>query len=90
MENRAPRCRTSTETCRTIQFLVSRGADVTALDRSGDSSAELAASQGHLDCVIFLEEHGGKKIGDDEAHHQKAIEDKVRDDIKEMECKLPQ
>jgi hypothetical protein len=69
---------------RTIQFLVSSGADVNALDRSGDSPVELAVSGGHEECAKFLQEHGGKRIRGDEAQHQKASEDKVRDDIEEM------
>ena len=56
----------------TVRFLVSNGADVNALDRAGDSAAELAASQGHQDCVAFLQEHGGKQVRGDEAQHQKA------------------
>jgi hypothetical protein len=74
---------------RTVEFLMSRGADVNALDRSGDSPAELAASSGHQECAIFLQEHGGKRIRGDEAQHQKAIEDKVRDDIEEMNRSRP-
>ncbi|MGB6193233.1 MAG: ankyrin repeat domain-containing protein [Terracidiphilus sp.] len=69
---------------RTIQLLVSMGADVNALDRSGDSPTELAASRRHEDCVAFLEEHGGKRIRGDEAQHQKAIHDKVAEDIEAM------
>jgi Ankyrin repeats (3 copies) len=69
---------------RTIQFLVSSGADVNALDRAGDSPTELAASRGHQECATFLQEHGGKRIRGDEAQHRKAIDDKVRDDIEEM------
>jgi hypothetical protein len=72
---------------RTIQLLVSMGANVNALDRAGDSPTELAASQRHNDCVAFLEEHGGKRIRGDEAQHQKAIHDEVADDIDEMNRK---
>lgn len=74
---------------RTVQFLVSSGADLNALDRSGDSAAELAASRGHQECVSFLQEHGGKRIRGNPAQHQKAIEDKVQDDIDEMNRSLP-
>ncbi len=72
---------------RTIQLLVSMGANVNALDRSGDSPTELAASRGHQDCVAFLEEHSGVRIRGDEAQHQKAIQDKVAEDIEEMDRK---
>jgi hypothetical protein len=74
---------------RTIQFLVSSGGNVNALDRAGDSPAELAASRGHQECVDFLQEHGGKRIRGDEAQHQKAIDDKVQDDIEEMNRSEP-
>ena len=74
---------------RTIQFLVSSGADVNALDRAGDSPAEVAASRGHQECAAFLQEHGGKRISGDEAQHQKAIHDKVHDDIEEMNRSRP-
>jgi len=75
---------------RTVQLLVSIGANVNALDRAGDSPTELAASRGHQDCVGFLEEHGGKRIHRDEAQHQKAIHDKVAEDIEEMNRKRPE
>jgi hypothetical protein len=74
---------------RTIEFLVSSGADVNALDRSGDSPTELAASSGHQESATFLQEHGGKRIRGDEAQHQNAIQDKVRDDIEEMNRSRP-
>jgi hypothetical protein len=74
---------------RTVQFLVSSGADVNALDRSGDSPAELATSRGHQVVATFLQEHGGKRMRGDETQHRKAIEDKVRDDIKEMNSSRP-
>lgn len=60
-----------------------------ALDRAGDSPAELAASRGHQDCKAFLEEHGGKRVRGDEAQHQKAIHAEVQDDIKGMDRSRP-
>lgn len=60
-----------------------------ALDRSGDSPSELAASRGHKECLQYLEEHGGRIIRGSETQHQKAIEDKVRDDIEESERSRP-
>jgi hypothetical protein len=74
---------------RTLHFLVSSGADVNALDRAGDSPAELAASRGHQDCLVLLEEHGGKRIRGDDVQHQKAIHDQVRDDIEQMNHSRP-
>jgi hypothetical protein len=72
----------------TVQFLISSGADVNALDRAGDSPVELAFSRGHQDCATLLQEHGGKRIRGDEAQHQKAIQDKVNDAIKETNRSL--
>jgi hypothetical protein len=69
---------------RLVQYLVSKGANVNALDRSGDSPAELAASRGNQQCLKYLEDHGAKRIRGNETQHQKAIEDKVRDDIEDM------
>lgn len=74
---------------RTIQLLVSSGADVNALDRAADSPTELAASRGHQECASFLQEHGGRSIRGDESQHRKAIEDKVRDDIEDMNRSRP-
>lgn len=68
----------------TVQLFVSKGANVNAQDRAGDSPTEMAASQGHQNCVALLEEHGGKRIRGDEAQHQKAIHDDVADDIEEQ------
>lgn len=70
---------------RLVQFLVSKGANVNALDRSGDSPLELAASRGNNECARFLQDHGGKRIRGDEAQHAKASHDKVQEDIEEME-----
>lgn len=75
---------------RTVKFLVSSGANVNALDRSGDSPAELAASGKHQECVTFLQEHGGERIRGDEAQHQKAIQDNVRDEIEKEKHSRPQ
>jgi len=69
---------------RIVRFLVSNGAEVNALDRAGDSPVELALSRGNQECASFLQEHGGKRIRGDDAQRQKAIEDKVHDDIEEM------
>lgn len=67
---------------RTIQFLISRGADVNALDRSGDSPTELAASQTHQDCVAFLRQYDGKRIRGDVAQRNKAADDQFADSMK--------
>lgn len=70
---------------RTIEYLVSKGADVNALDRSGDSPLELASERGNRPVASFLEAHGAKTIRGNEAQHQKAIHDKVQEDIEELD-----
>jgi Ankyrin repeats (many copies) len=67
-----------------IRYLVSAGADLNALDRSGDSPLELAASRGQVESAKWLASRGAKRIRGDEAQHQKAIHDEVADDIDEM------
>lgn len=59
--------------------LVSKGADINALDRSGDSPLELATSAGEAEAAPFLTEHGAKRVRGDDAQRQKAIEDRVRE-----------
>jgi Ankyrin repeats (many copies) len=68
----------------TLRYLVSKGANINALDRSGDSPLELAASRGNQEAAQFLIERGAERIRGDEAQRQKAIHDKVQDDIKEL------
>ena len=68
----------------TLRYLVSKGADINALDRSGDSPLELAASRGNQEATQFLVERGAKRIRGDDAQRQKAIHDKVHDDIEEL------
>jgi len=67
-----------------LRYLVSKGANINALDRSGDSPTELAAEANHAVALQFLVENGGKRIRGDEAQRQKAIEDQVREDIERM------
>lgn len=66
------------------QYFVSKGSDVNALDRSGDSPLELATEKGHKQVADFLNAHGAKMIHGDETQHQKAIHDQVQEDIDEM------
>ena len=69
----------------TLRYLISREANVNALDRSGDSPLELADSRGNIEAAKFLTEHGAKRILGDKAQHQKAIHDKVKEDIEELD-----
>jgi ankyrin repeat protein len=67
-----------------IRYLVSKGADVNAIDRSGDSPLELAASRDHEEASNFLIERGAKRIRGDEVQRQKAIHDKVQEDMEQL------
>lgn len=69
----------------TLRYLASRGADINALDRFGDSPLELAASRGNDEAARFLMERGGKRIRGDEAQRQKAIHDQVQEDINKLD-----
>jgi hypothetical protein len=69
---------------RTLNYLLSQGADINAVDRYGDSPLELAASRGNHEAVQFLTTRGAKAIKGAEAQRKKAINDQVLDDIREM------
>ncbi len=64
-----------------LRYLISEGANINALDRSGDSPLEVAASRGKEESVQFLTENGAKRLRGDEAQHRKAIDDEVRETI---------
>lgn len=68
----------------TLRYLASKGANVNALDRFGDSPLELAASRGNQKAAEFLIERGAKRIRGDEGRRQKAIHDIVQDDIRQL------
>lgn len=68
----------------TLRYLASKGANVNALDRFGDSPLELAASRGNQKAAEFLIERGAKRIRGDEGQRQKAIHDIVQDDITQL------
>ncbi len=67
-----------------LRYLVSKGASINALDRSGDSPLEVAASADRTDAVRFLTENGAKRIRGDEAQRKKAIDDQVQESIEEL------
>ena len=67
-----------------LRYLVSKGADVNVLDRSGDSPLELAASANHTDAARFLIESGAKRIRGDDAQRKRAIDDRVQESIEEL------
>lgn len=64
-----------------VDDLISMGADVNALDRSGDSPLELATERGQRKAAELLTDHGAKEVRGDDAQRQKAIHDKVRDSM---------
>ena len=64
-----------------IRFLAAQGADVNALDRSGDSPLELAFEHRHEDAARALESLGAKRIRGDEAQRDKAMRDQVHETI---------
>jgi hypothetical protein len=68
-----------------LRYLTSKGANINAVDRFGDSPLELAVSRGNHAAAEFLIERGAKKIRGEDAHRQKAIHDKVEDDIKALD-----
>ncbi len=66
---------------KTIRYLVSKGANVNAIDRAGDSPFELAVSNHQDSASKLLADLGARKIRGDAAQREKAIHDEVRDDI---------
>jgi hypothetical protein len=68
-----------------LRYLVSKRANINALDRSGDSPLELAASANRAEAVKFLTESGAKRIRGDEAQRKKAIDDQVQESIEELD-----
>jgi hypothetical protein len=67
------------------EFLVSRGANVNAINRYGDSPLENAESANSRDVAQFLMSHGGEKFRGSEEQRAKVISEIVRQDIKEMD-----
>jgi ankyrin repeat protein len=67
-----------------LRYLVSKGADINILDRSGDSPLELASSSNRTEAAKFLTESGAKRIRGDESQRQKASHDRVREEIESL------
>jgi len=70
---------------RILGFLVSKGGNINAVDRYGDSPLELAASRGNDKAAAFLTEQGAKRIRGDNEQRQKAVHDKVQEDIEQLD-----
>jgi ankyrin repeat protein len=65
----------------TVGYLASKGANVNAIDRFGDSPLELAVSN-HQDATAkLLAELGAKRIQGSAAQREKAIHDQVQEQI---------
>jgi ankyrin repeat protein len=67
-----------------IQYLLSKGADVNALNAYGDSPVQNALSTDHPDAVALLEAHGGKNIRGPDAQRDQAIKDQVARDLERV------
>jgi hypothetical protein len=67
-----------------LRYLVSNGANINVLDRSGDSPLELAASANRTEAAKFLTESGAKRIRGDESQRQKASDGMVREAIESL------
>lgn len=68
-----------------IRFLSSSGANINAVDRSGDSPLELALANHQEAAADVLAALGAKRIHGDQAQRDKAIHDKVQEDIESLQ-----
>ena len=68
-----------------IDYLLSKGADVNALNAYGDSPVQNAISTNHPDAAKLLEAHGGKNIRGSDAQRDQAIKAEVARDIEQMD-----
>ena len=72
-------------------MLLSRGADVNALNAYGDSplANALEARHNKSQVVALLKEHGAKLIRGSDEQRNRVIEEQVRRDIEEMNKRNP-
>jgi hypothetical protein len=68
-----------------IRFLASSGANINAVDRSGDSPLELAIANDQEAAASVLAALGAKRIQGDQAQRDKAIRDQVQEDIDSLQ-----
>jgi hypothetical protein len=66
---------------RMLRYLLSKGADLNVVNRSGDSPLELAISNHQNAAVKFMFDLGAQRIRGDERQRQKAVEDQVQEEI---------
>jgi ankyrin repeat protein len=67
-----------------IEYLLSKGANVNALNAYGDSPVQDAISMKHPETVTVLEARGGKDIRGSTDQRERAIKDAVARDIQHM------
>jgi len=68
-----------------IEYLLSKGANVNALNAYGDSPVQNAISMRHPEAVALLEAHGGKDIRGSDQQRNRAIHEEVERDIQRMD-----
>jgi uncharacterized protein len=68
-----------------IEYLLSKGAGVNALNAYGDSPVQDAISMKHPEAVALLEAHGGKDIRGSQEQRDRAIKEEVARDIQKMD-----
>jgi hypothetical protein len=61
-----------------IEYLLSQGASINSLDRSGDSPLDLAIANHHDKAAAYLTSRGAKRIHGDQAQHREEIEERNR------------
>lgn len=69
-----------------IEYLISRGADVNALNAYGDSPMENARSMNHPEAMHLLERHGGRVIRGTDEQRNRAIEEEVARDMRRVDA----
>ncbi|HEY4370015.1 MAG TPA: ankyrin repeat domain-containing protein [Steroidobacteraceae bacterium] len=68
-----------------VEYLLSKGANVNALDAYGDSPLERARSTNHSEVVAVLAAHGGKEVRGSEEEREQAIKAEVDSDMRRMQ-----
>jgi len=74
-----------------MEFLVSKGADVNAINAYGDSPMANAAQadERRVEAQALLAKHGGKLVRGTKEQRDRVIEEQVRRDIEEMQRHMP-
>jgi hypothetical protein len=74
-----------------IDYLLTKGADVNALNAFGDTPMANAAQadKRSAETMAFLTAHGGKLVRGSEEQRNRVIEEQVRQDIERMNAEIP-